>query len=319
VIIVGGGISGLVCSYAFSKHPNLEITIFEPGKVGGEFLSGGLKYVHASDGVKGMFNDLRLGYSDYQVRGGIMLKGKVERYPKCFDSMTKEQAKRIQDDHYRKTRRAEPGKHSKKAMNDPAARGPRTALRCDFRRMIEKLEYRANVRKSKLMKIIDAANYIWSDEGRIHPYDYLVLTIPLWVIRKCVNWYVPHGVAMKLNVIDVMGPRRDKYAQWDYVYTPYTPGDAIHRFSPKGEGYSMEVNGDLNMEDVRSDLNFIFSKGWYIKNVENGLKGHLLPLEQKPVLPDNVALLGRFAQWNSRATMDVVLDEAKALAERWLK
>jgi len=315
VLIVGGGVSGLICSYVFKKYRNVNVKIIEAEQVGGEFLAGGLKYIHRTDEMVSMFVDMDLVFSNYTVRGGIMLKETVQPYPACFQNMEKEKAERIQADHYRKTRLAEPGAHAKKAMNDPASTKPRKALRTDFEVMIRELAKRADVIRGCLQRV--ERNHVYLASGQVIPYDYLVLTIPLWIIRKCVNWYVPHGVAMRLNVIKVV-PKRDKYARWDYVYTPYTPADAVHRFSPQGAGYAVEVNGDLDHSKLQSDLSFIFDEGWYIKNVKEGLKGHLLPLEQETEWPENIAPLGRFAKWDSRSTMDVALRDSVELAERWL-
>ncbi len=316
VVIAGGGISGLACNYVFSQYRNVDVKVLEPVQPGGEFLAGGLKYIHRTDEVVSMFTDLGMVFSNYSVRGGIMLRGKVEQYPKCFEGMDRAEAHRIQADHYRKTRLSEPGKHSRRAMNDPASVKPRRALRCDFESMITALAARAVIVPTGLQKV--GVKILYLADGSILPYDYLVLTIPLWVIRRCVDWYVPHGVAMRLNVINVQ-PRKDRYARWDYVYTPYTPENTIHRFSVHGSGYAMEANGDLDHNKLHGDLNFIFSGGWWIGNIKAGLKGHLLPLDQEAQWPDNVAPLGRFAKWDSRATMDVVLADSIGLAERWLR
>jgi hypothetical protein len=135
-------------------------------------------------------------------------------------------------------------------------------------------------------------------------------------VRELVSWYIPHGVAMKLNIANVQ-IRRDKYAAWDYVYTPYTPANAIHRFSPHNSEYAVEINGELDQLALESDLNFLFCEGWYIHSLQRNLKGHLLPLEQNFQWPGNVAPLGRFAQWDSRATVDTVHDEALKIGKRW--
>ncbi len=315
VVIVGGGVSGLVASYVFSQAEGVDCRVLEPNVVGGEFLAGGLKYIHRTADVEVMFNDLDVIWSDFTVRGGILLRGKVLRYPNCFSGMDPEQAKRIQADHYRKTRRAEGGAHSRTAMNDPAATAPRRALRCHFPDMVDQLSRAANVLKFGVKKV--AERELILDDGSRMPYDYLVLTIPLWVIREIVDFYVPHGIAMNLNLANVF-PRRDRYAHGDYVYTPYTPADSVHRISPLRSGYSVEVNGELHRDRLASDLNFIFKDGWALESVQEGLKGHLLPLETEAEWPDNIAPLGRFAQWDPRATMDVALDGAKKLAERWL-
>lgn len=313
VLIVGGGVSGLVCAYAM-RQVGVEPTILEPNKLGGEFLAGGLKYIHETDDVKKMFDDMGLAYSDYSIQGGILLRNVVQPYPKCLGEMAPEDSAAVQADHYRKTRRSEPGDDAKRAMNDPASTKPRKALRCDFFDMVRQLSEDLNIIKAGVKKI-EAQDVITSDGVKI-PYDYCVVTIPLWALKWMVNWYVPEGVSMRLNLAQVT-PRKDRYASWDYVYTPYTPDDVIHRISQHGSGYSVEANGILDNMKLHSDLNFIFPEGWTIEDLKEGLKGHLLPLQNQPDWPGNIAPLGRFAQWDPRATTDTTLEEAKKLTKRW--
>lgn len=314
VIIAGGGVSGLVLNHVLGKYKSLDVKLLEPGNLGGEFLSGGLKYIHQTDEMEAMFNSMDILYSPYTVQGGIFLKESVCPYPAVFSEMEKDQTARIQADHYRKTRRTEPGDFAKKAMNDPAAVKPRKALKCDFAEMVKKLGARANVIRAALTKV--EADTVSLNNGSKLGFDYLVLTIPLWIIRDIVSWDVPIGLAVKLNIAQVK-PARDKYAKWDYVYTPYTPADAVHRFSPNGGGYSVEVNGILNQAALKTDLDFIFKDGWAVSAVKEGLKGHLMPLEYEPAWPANVAPLGRFARWDPRMTTDETLAEAMQLAQRW--
>lgn len=317
VVIVGGGVSGLVASHVFSDR-GAETMVIEAKTVGGEFLAGGLKYIHNSEGMCELFDDLEVPYSQYTVQGGIMLRGQVHPYPKVLQQLPKEEAAIIQADHYRKTRRTEGGDDSRKAMNDPAAVKPRRALRCHFPDMIKELARGADVVKGMLLRVKPKTNEIVLTDTRRIPYDKLILTIPLWVIKEAVPFYVPQGMAMSLNLVDVT-PVRDRYAKWDYVYTPYTPANQVHRFSPKGRAYSVEINGTMDRVKLESDLSFIFTEGYGIETIREGLKGHLLPLEQQPEWPENIAPLGRFAKWDSRATTDVTLEDAKALADRWMK
>lgn len=314
IVVAGGGISGLVVSWALKDVA--DITVLEPNKPGGEFNAGGLKYIHRTDEVESMFDQLEVLYSNYVVRGGILLRGQLYLYPQLFKDLDPEQAERIQSDHYRKTRHSAPGENSGTAMNDPAATGPRRALRCDFQEMIEALADVADIQKTGVAKVDHNRNVLFDSDGHPHVYDYLVLTIPLWIIRRVVTFYVPEGAAMRLNVAQVSG-RKDGYGSFDYVYTPYTPADAVHRFSPKAGGYSVEVNGDLDRDKLKSDLGFIFPKGYVLEGIREGLKGHLLPLPEKVDWPENVAPVGRFAKWDSRSTMDTALEDALELRKRW--
>ena len=77
----------------------------------------------------------------------------------------------------------------------------------------------------------------------------------------------------------------------------------------------MEANGQLDDKSLQDDLGFIFPDGYQINEAKEGLKGHLLPLKEKPKWPDNIAPLGRFACWDSRATTDVTLKRILNLIE----
>jgi hypothetical protein len=314
LVIIGGGIAGLVCSYVMNRVKGLEVTVLEPGEVGGEFLSGGLKYIHHTQSMENLFDELDLPWSHFVVKGGILLRGVVRQYPNYLREIGREQAARIQRDHYRKTRRIEPGPYSSKAMNDPAAVGPKKALRCHFPEFIESMAKGVDIVQESCLHI--GEDFLITNKGRTIFFDYAVLTAPLWVIKNMVSWHVPSSVAMELNIA-IVEPRKDRFYQWDYVYTPYTPGSSIHRLSPDGNDYAVEANGQLDYVDFINDLNFLFSDGWHIKTMKNGLKGHLLPLSSQPEPPKNISLLGRFACWDTRMTVDVVMEHAIELSERW--
>jgi hypothetical protein len=64
-------------------------------------------------------------------------------------------------------------------------------------------------------------------------------------------------------------------------------------------------------------LGFLFPDGFAIDGILRGIKGHLLELQDPPQWPENVAPLGRFAQWDPRATTDTTLDAAARLAGEW--
>lgn len=318
IIIAGGGVSGLVAAWAFQEYGK-SVVVLEPGVPGGDFTKGGLKYIHKTKAITDMFDSLGLVWSDYTVRGGILLRGSVHKYPQCMDGMSEQESSRIQADHYVKTRRAEPDDFGARSMNDPAARkNARRAIRCDFGDMIARLSSGPRILKAGLAEIDSRGSRVKLTDGSWHGYDRLIVTLPLWVVRRMADFYVPHGLAVSLNIVHV-SPRRDRYAAWDYVYTPYTPADCVHRISPSGSGYSVEANGDWDKIQLPlvNDLGFLFPDGFTVDSSAPNLKGHLLPLTEVAAWPENVVPLGRFAQWDPRATTDVTLAAALARAEEW--
>lgn len=335
VVIIGAGVAGLIANYVAKQHKHTSPIVLEPGRVGGEWLSGGLRYLHASDEMKSMIIDIGGVFTQYTVMGGIHLRGKVEAYPDVLRGMPTEAAKRIQQDHYRKTRQTEPDpSFSGKSMNDPEATGARLALRCDASDVVERLQRQAFVQRDAVAKVEPAE--ITATSGAVYPYDYLIWTAPLWAAQRAMFFRLPDALAIRLNVVyiephkivagggeKVPGALKDPYSQWDYIYTPYTPDGLIHRIYPFEDGYACEFNGAWPEGDERitvgltSDLNFLFPNGWAIRRVAKGLNGHLLPLEREPAWPAHIQPLGRFAQWDPRATADVVLERAYAMCSEW--
>lgn len=327
VLIVGGGIAGLIANWTFKQHKNVEVSILEPGRVGGDFLAGGLRYIHATEEMVSMLSDNLVTYTNYQVSGGILLRGSVWPYPTVLKTMAVADRIRVQSDHYRKTRRTEPsGEDALKSMNDPESTGSRGALRADAGALIRKLESAATVLVDGAVAVETPQGTHWprvlGTSGIRHAYDYLVFTIPLWAVRRMVPWFVPEALALKLNIVNI-DVTRDPLSKWDYVYTPYTPGGLIHRISPRDGGWTAEFNGDWIEKDdetslkLTSDLNFLFPNGWALNVVRKGLNGHLLPLDSAPEWPVNVRPIGRFAEWDPRATADVVLSNCWKLAKEW--
>lgn len=313
VIIIGGGVSGLICANVLKKF-NFAVSVYEPGDLGGEFLVGGLKYIHETEVVKDFLDELDVAWGDYVVKGGILLRGEIKQYPNFLNKMNFVDSSRIRADHYRKTRRMEPGSFGESAMNEPANAKSRRAVRCDFADLIKKLSLGIEIFRTPLVKISD--NKAFFGNGSIVNYDFAVITIPLWILKRISSWEIPDCVAMKLNVV-LVNCVKDRYVKWDYVYTPYTPADCIHRLSPYENYYSVECNGEINLLELYSDLNFLFNDGWCIERIHHNLKGHLLPLQGDITVPKNVELIGRFASWNPRMTVDVTLDKALELSKRW--
>jgi hypothetical protein len=321
MVIVGGGISGLIASWVYTQVPGLDVVVLEPGKPGGDFAAGGLKYIHKTNDMEDLLKDLRVTYTDYSVQGGILLHGAVEPFPGILKGMNKDRALRIQHDHYRKTRQIEPDAFASRSMNDPESSGPRKALRCDMDLMLKGLIDLAPVAKDGCAHI--EPNKVIGTSGARYSFDYLLLTIPIWVIKTMVWFSLPDTMAIKLNLLMVDPPEKvDSFAQWDYVYTPYTPENMIHRISPRDGGYTCEFNGswedgDGSGDRLTSELNFLFPGGWALGRSLKGLNGHLLPMTTKPVWPDNIRPIGRFAQWDPRMTSDVVLSTCLEQAKAW--
>lgn len=319
VVIIGGGMSGLIAAHVANKHANVQTVILEPRNLGGDFLAGGLKYIHKTAPMIKLLDGLDIPWADYTVKGGILLRGEVHDYPDCLDAMSKDEAARVQADHYRKTRRMEIGSFGSRSMNDPGSgKSDQRALRCDPRALVDELARKVRVVKAGVQRIEAKTNRVQLNDGSWHPFDKLIVTIPLWVVHHIADFYVPEGLAMALNIVR-FAPKKDPFTKWDYVYTPYTPGDAVHRLSAHEGGWDAEVNGDWDVMEPKAmdDLAAMFPAGFRIQTIAKGLKGHLLSLPDPVRWPDNIAPLGRFARWDPRDTTDATLEHMFAHAKRW--
>lgn len=314
LLIVGGGISGLLASYTFKQYSGVRVSVMTSTDVGGEFGAGGLKYIHKTEEVLKAMKDLDIIHSSHNIRGGVLLQEKVEPYPSVLGRFEKPRALRIRRDLYLKTRHQEPEEFSTRSALDPEDVGIRKAVRFEYQEFVSKLSKKSFFVKERMDLI--HPGFVTTTSGNSYRYTHLVLTIPLWSLRNSAYFHIPEGHAVNLNVVNVQVVR-DLYTKWDYVHTPYTPGNAIHRISPVDGGYQCEVNGVLDRFSLISDLNFIFKHGWSIDSVTENLKGSLLPLSQRPEWPDNIAPIGRFATWDPKATPDVVIDDCRRLAEIW--
>jgi hypothetical protein len=322
VVIIGGGIDGLIASWVFSQVRGLEVKVLEPNRPGTDVVAGS-RYIHRTDPMADMLGDLGVVYTNYAVAGGIMLHGKIEHHPASLLTMDKERAIRIQRDYYRKTRRLEPADSSAagRAMNDPEAVGARKALRCDSFSLLRRLVARAPIVQDGVS--IFENHCIRGLSGRHHSFDFCVVTSPLWQFNKLSNFELPEAMAAKLNRVEVDQLHTDQFAKWDYIYTPYTPEDLIHRVTQRDGGYTVEFSGQWQEEEddtslrLTNELNHLFPEGWALNGITREASGHLLPLPFRPVWPEHVRPIGRYAAWESRATPDFVLASVYRLAREW--
>jgi hypothetical protein len=319
VVVLGGGLSGLIGAYVAAECGHDPVIVEMQPVLGGDFLAGGLRYIHRTPRMSALLDDLDVPYDEHPVAGGVLLRGKVEQFPAFLHSLPAVDAARIQRDHYVKTRLHEPGPGAERSMNDAGAKVYSVALRCDVKGMIEALAQGIAVKQDRAARIVHEDNEVLCASGERIPYDVLIVTTPLWVVKHLAKFYVPEALTMRLNVVRVAATL-DPYVNWDYVYTPYTPYNKVHRISAVEGGWDVEANGDWEeiQHDVLEDINFLFDGLGKVQKITKDLKGHLIKPEkdEPPMWPHNVEPLGRFAKWDPRATTDVTLEDAWKMAER---
>jgi len=318
-IIIGNNIEALFASYVLAEHGERSV-IIESGDIGKDFLSDGIKYLFKNDKVIEIFYDLDVPYSEYMMRGGILLRDEIHNYPQILDNLSMVEIRRIQYDHFRKTRKTCPSSFGRTLMNDPGMiKTIRCAIKCDFDQLISSLINDSSIIRRNVEKIHSKSSCVELDHGNLFQYKRLILTEPLWKIKQRSDFYVPVGMAMSLNLIHVIPFSSSRFSKWDYVYTTYTPDDAIYRISSSSIGCVAEANGDW--EDIKynvlSDLAFLFPEGFHIEKQTTNLKGYLLDSQEKIEWPDNVFPLGKFAQWNSSVSLSDTLLQMYKYTKEW--
>lgn len=332
IVILGGGIAGLLGAYAMRRQ---KPTIIEAGaKLGGNFGAGGLKYIHDTPDMRQLLRELDLTFEPYKPRGRIWLDGAERSHPETLMEMDRLHRYQIQFRHWVKTRASDLG-FRQDCMNDPL--GSHAALKCDHIELMRKLEVRlreagCDIRLGAQVKGITAdARAVQFGDGvtDVHvPYAVLVPTLPLGLLAKLAPWAdLPACEATKLAIFEVECPIFQRF-DWDYMYTP----DAkwISRlvqpqpFTVQAEvpwylvQYEHADRHNLATVEVIPDVMKILNDEFHIEGVCTGARlipGHLRPLDREPVWPANWYPLGRFAQWDSRATADKVYARALSVAQ----
>lgn len=334
ITILGGGIAGMLAAYAFTEYePRLyESTL----QLGGNFLAGGLKYLHDTPAMRKLLADLGVSFEPRRPEGRIHHFGELRYHPDYMASLDAGTRRGIQVAHWRKTRQTEPDESVTRSMNDPM--GNHAALDCDLTLFVQRLEQwtHANsdvrlgdpiieVRKTNAEGAMITVKDSYGDRSVFS--ERVITTIPLAVLAKVMDG-IPTGKVSRLLLVRFAIPMFHQTRRWDYVYTPdetlitrlYWDTNEIVAEVPTS---LLEVESwrlDPPTTDMIDEITAQARKVTGIPLCPLGTKlapGHLRPLDSPLVLPPGVVALGRFAAWDSRATADKVLGQALDLKRTW--
>lgn len=314
IVIIGGGIAGLMCAHVLKKSRNASVVLLEPNEIGGNYNIPGLKTIRQTKQIEELFKELNILYSNYIIDGAVFTGKKLLQFPLKNKVVGKSVIDKIKTDFYIKTRKLQPPKKFYRHFDDQCAIGIKKSVKCDYDELIKKLSNGIAIKKESCVSIGD--NVVITNRGRILRYDHLVSTIPLWSLKKICDWDIPDSKAMNLTV-SIVDVNRDKYSLHDFIYTPYTPKNCIHKMSITGCDYAVESNGVFKEKNLHKDLDYLFPDGWKIKKMYHNLSGYMFQLDKKPILPDNVALVGKFSQWDGSVAADSILNTALSLYDQW--
>lgn len=331
-VILGGGIAGILAAYTLRdlKPKLLEAS----GKLGGNFTAGGLKYLHGTYAMEQLLLELKIPFDHHVPEGRIHTGDAIHPHPQWLRQAPAELARGIQYEHWMKTRGTYVG-FNDTCMNDPLGEH-HVALRCDHGLLLQRLIEECKLAGVEMFLGVGVVqvdrdgrdrNGVHGKQGADYQvtwnYDQLITTLPLGVMHKLSPWAnLPDAHTTQLGILDVDDSKRAGNPPWDYMYTPRAP--RITRITSTTDGFQLEF--PLNSIDSR---NYLGSEAIHELLVDEAssmisdaaltsvgairtIPGHLQPLSFAPIFPGNWLPLGRFAEWDARATADKVLAKAQA-------
>lgn len=307
IAILGSGISSYVL-VQYLKYLNsvssikIDIVVISE-KPTGDFFSGGLKYIHAS---KNLLNFCRkiIGIEPNvkSVVGAVVWGDNIYNFPEFV--VTSGKGEKIQKEHWMKTR-GDSEKFSNRCMNDPFNYHHSLAVTNfpEFIGVPPGVKY--IVKKMNLEDVVDLSL----------EYDFVISTIPSEYLGMRCKWQ-----RMNLYFAEFYNPFSLDKIWWDYLYTPSVK-IPYHRVSKNNGTLTFESYNKIYSSDITDFVDYLDFLSFRINSHKRFLdlrkekytikncviKGHILDSEIKPPM-DNVILLGRYAQADSRITLDKVVD-----------
>lgn len=281
VCVSGGDITGLIAAYLCRVRGH-SVVLVERGSLGRSALSPAHKYLERSKEVTRLLDELGIVYGEYTLKPGLLQGAQVVECPRRVSEA-------VHHANWRKTRlTAMPA--GAVGLADPEVTSRRYAVSFDWRDLVKRLSTGLEVARD-VAPLARAADVIFE-------------TVPLWDSRL-----VRHdgAMAVTLNMVPVRASKF-RYLRWDVVYTPHTPGNAVHRLYHGSEsGYVCEFSGVISEDSVTSDLNFLFPEGWHVDGPIATGTGKLVELQDVPVWGPKVRPIGRVAQWLEGVTVTQVI------------
>jgi hypothetical protein len=282
VCISGGDVTGLIAAHV-CRMRGYSVVLVERGSVLGQsaFLPSH-KYLERTPEVLTLLDTLGVVYGEYTLATGLLQGPSVIECPRHVSEA-------VHHAHWRKTRlTAMPV--GALGLCDPEVTSKRLAVSFDWHDFVKRLSVGLEVARD-VGPLAGASDLIFE-------------TQPLWESRL-----VRHegAMAVALNMLPVRASR-DRYMRWDIVYTPHTPGNAIHRlYHGEESGYVCEFSGVISDDAVTSDLNYLFPEGWHYDGPIATATGKLVELRERPVWGPKVRPIGREARWDEGATVTRVI------------
>ena len=104
VLILGGGITGMAAAYLHWYYNNNTKVTIVTNELGGEYFSGGLKYIHDTPATRKFITDLGFQPKVRKVNGAMLQQFGILPYPECFLREPERSRDFIQKSYWQKTR-----------------------------------------------------------------------------------------------------------------------------------------------------------------------------------------------------------------------
>jgi glycine/D-amino acid oxidase-like deaminating enzyme len=342
VVIIGGGVAGLLAAHSFITR-GIRPTLFEESDVlGGQWATfSGTKFVHfvprREHSITKLVEALGLSFELQPVRGGVLIElvGVNERFARVDERLVLPHpdclhwpviGNAIRRAHWEKTRfngTIEPNSMN----NDKFSRGYRpTKLSISpgvlLDELISGVREGADIHLRRSVRAVSESEAVTTNTRT--PFDLLVSAVPLWSFKSIYHGRkpIPNARAHRLMLRTYDAPSFTEVRGLDYLYTPSTQFGMIHRVSSDALSGRVTVEANRRHRDPDHDVEALMRDvgsllGHDAKLVDKAeTHGHLIPIREPWEYPDRIVPIGRFAQWDSRATFDKVFERAEAIAEK---
>lgn len=315
-MIIGGGIAGITAFTMLNRVagvPTENIEIYTD-RLGGEYLSGGLKYLKMTSKSK-KFVEMIYG-TDYMIKkvvGAVLVDRRVFEYPSSlyFD----DDLGNIQKKYWDKTR-GKDSEFDERCMNNPWSKNSVTELKIipNDPKGLEDLI-------GNLIRMIPESSikYTTVDEHLLRELagagNKIIYTIPIFLLSKYLNTTLTVKNTNKelyLERFRIDNSHADKI-WWDYLYVP-DKKYPFHRVSLTNTIMDFEMNNaDYSIREIeRFMIDYVGDFFHKLNSSSFKIKGQIVQDVNMDnfanLLPKNILLLGRFAQFDKRVTWDKVIE-----------
>jgi hypothetical protein len=269
VLVLGGGITGMAAAYLhWYYNSNTKVTIVT-NKMGGEYFSGGLKYIHNTPATRKFITDLGFKPKVKKVNGALLLYHGIEPYPEYFIRQPEQDRDNIQKSYYIKTRPESNIVFNSKCMNNPYHFSDHLALEFDqemANNMVEAIKTYHNIEIKKIDDVFlrDVMSPLYGSYKKRNTdfkWDKIIYTLPIQNLYNIVmnGWGGFRFKAANLVMFQVLLMERDNI-WWDYLYVPYEEDGDFHRLSLVPEyhqhhpneirGYVIQIEVNAKQSDL---------------------------------------------------------------------